>query len=62
MFTGSETTFVCLEMSGVKGQDVVFIVKNSATLVGPMFTLYGSQIHIDLPTLTETDKQVISIW
>ncbi|XP_052730068.1 pyruvate kinase 1, cytosolic isoform X2 [Vigna angularis] len=62
LFTGSETTSVWLEVSEVKGQDVVCIIKNSATLAGSLFTLHGSQIHIDLPTLTEKDKEVISTW
>ncbi|CAJ2632448.1 pyruvate kinase 1, cytosolic isoform X1 [Trifolium pratense] len=62
LFTGSETTSVWLEVAEVTGQDVVCTVKNSATLAGALFTLHGSQIHIDLPTLTEKDKEVISTW
>ncbi|RDY02856.1 Pyruvate kinase 1, cytosolic [Mucuna pruriens] len=62
LFTGSETTSVWLEVSEVKGEDVVCLIKNSATLAGPLFTLHASQIHIDLPTLTEKDKEVISTW
>ncbi|KAH1097774.1 hypothetical protein J1N35_014695 [Gossypium stocksii] len=62
MFTGSETTSIWLEVSEVKGDDVVCVIKNSATLVGSLFTLYGSQIRISLPTLTDKDKEVISTW
>ncbi|RZC70629.1 hypothetical protein C5167_033763 [Papaver somniferum] len=62
LFTGSETTSVWLEVSEVKGADVVCVVKNSATLSGALFTLHVSQVHIDLPTLTEKDKEVIHTW
>ncbi|XP_019454763.1 PREDICTED: pyruvate kinase 1, cytosolic-like isoform X1 [Lupinus angustifolius] len=62
LFTGSETTSVWLEVANVKGKDVVCTIKNSATLAGSMFTLHASQIHIDLPTLSEKDKEVISTW
>ncbi|KAL4018661.1 hypothetical protein IC575_022272 [Cucumis melo] len=49
LFTGSETS-VWLEVGCV--------VKNSATLVGTMYTLHAAEIHIDLPTLTEKDKDM----
>ncbi|KAK6140011.1 hypothetical protein DH2020_026227 [Rehmannia glutinosa] len=62
LFTGSETTSVWLEVNEVKGDDVVCTVKNSATLAGSLFTLHASQIQIDLPTLSDTDKQAISSW
>ncbi|KAL2229343.1 UNVERIFIED_CONTAM: Pyruvate kinase 1, cytosolic [Sesamum indicum] len=62
LFTGSETTSVWLEVDEVKGDDVVCIIKNSATLAGALFTLHASQIRIDLPTLSDKDKQVISSW
>nr|KJB16695.1 hypothetical protein B456_002G243700 [Gossypium raimondii] len=62
LFTGSETTSVWLEVSEVKGDDVVCVIKNSATLAGSLFTLHGSQIRIGLPTLTDKDKEVISTW
>ncbi|XP_073222690.1 pyruvate kinase 1, cytosolic isoform X1 [Cicer arietinum] len=62
LFTGSETTSVWLEVAEISGQDVVCTIKNSATLAGALFTLHASQIHIDLPTLTEKDKEVISTW
>ncbi|CAA0829237.1 Pyruvate kinase family protein [Striga hermonthica] len=62
LFTGSETTSVWLEVSEVKEDDVVCLIKNSATLDGPLYTLHVSQIHIDLPTLTDNDKEVISTW
>uniref|UniRef100_A0A0E0MCF8 Pyruvate kinase n=1 Tax=Oryza punctata TaxID=4537 RepID=A0A0E0MCF8_ORYPU len=57
LFTGSETTSVWLEVSEVKGDDVVCVIKNSATLAGSLFTLHCSQIHIDLPTLSDEDKE-----
>ncbi|KAK4392112.1 Pyruvate kinase, cytosolic [Sesamum angolense] len=60
LFTGSETT--SLARDEVKGDDVVCIIKNSATLAGALFTLHASQIRIDLPTLSDMDKQVISSW
>lgn len=45
-------------MAEVKGDDVVCFVKNSATLSGSLFTLHASQIHIELPTLSDKDKEV----
>ncbi|KAM3325042.1 pyruvate kinase 1, cytosolic isoform X2 [Capsicum chacoense] len=62
LFTGSETTSVWLEVDQVKGDDVVCVIKNSATLTGSLFTLHAAQIHIDLPTLSNKDKEVISTW
>lgn len=62
LFTGSETTSVWLEVDQVNGDDVVCVVKNSATLAGSLFTLHASQVHIDMPTLTDKDKEVISTW
>uniref|UniRef100_A0A3Q7JI81 Pyruvate kinase n=1 Tax=Solanum lycopersicum TaxID=4081 RepID=A0A3Q7JI81_SOLLC len=62
LFTGSETTSVWLEVTEVKGEDVVCLIKNSATLAGPLYTLHVSQIRIELPTLTDKDKKVISTW
>ncbi|KAH6760445.1 Pyruvate kinase family protein [Perilla frutescens var. hirtella] len=62
LFTGNETTSVWMEVSEVKGEDVVCLVKNSATLAGPLYTLHVAGIHIDLPTLTDKDKGVISTW
>ncbi|XP_062166381.1 pyruvate kinase 1, cytosolic isoform X2 [Alnus glutinosa] len=62
LFTGSETTSVWLEVYELKGEDVVCVIKNSATLSGSLFTLHVSQIPIDLPTLTDKDKDVISTW
>nr|AIZ68207.1 pyruvate kinase, cytosolic isozyme-like isoform X1 [Albuca bracteata] len=62
LFTGSETTSVWLEVEELKGDDVVCVIKNSATLAGSLFTLHISQIHIDLPTLSDADKEVISKW
>ncbi|XP_074311255.1 pyruvate kinase 1, cytosolic isoform X2 [Silene latifolia] len=62
LFTGSETTSVWLEVSEIKGEDVVCLIKNSATLAGPIYTLHACQVHIDQPTLSEKDKEVISTW
>ncbi|KAF2289799.1 hypothetical protein GH714_038679 [Hevea brasiliensis] len=62
LFTGSETTSVWLEVSEVKDSDVICVIKNSATLAGSLFTLHASQIRIDLPTLSDKDKEVISTW
>nr|CBX24455.1 hypothetical_protein [Oryza glaberrima] len=62
LFTGSETTSVWLEVSQIKGDDVVCVIKNTATLAGSLFTLHCSQIHIDLPTLSDEDKEVIRKW
>ncbi|PIA48156.1 hypothetical protein AQUCO_01400620v1 [Aquilegia coerulea] len=62
LFTGSETTSVWLEVVETTGSDVICLVKNSATLAGFIFTMHISQVHINLPTLTEVDKQVISTW
>ncbi|KAA0068015.1 pyruvate kinase [Cucumis melo var. makuwa] len=45
------------EVFEVKGDDVGCVVKNSATLVGTMYTLHAAEIHIDLPTLIEKDKE-----
>ncbi|PIN19359.1 Pyruvate kinase [Handroanthus impetiginosus] len=62
LFTGNEKTSVWLEVTEVKGEDVVCLIKNSATLGGPLYTLHVSQIRIELPTLTDEDKEVISTW
>jgi len=62
LFTGSETTSVWLEVSEVKGDDVICLIKNSATLDGELFTLHASQVPIDLPTLSDKDKMVIKTW
>jgi hypothetical protein len=37
---------------------VVCVIKNTATLPGSLFTLHCSQIHIDLPTLSDDEKDV----
>ncbi|ESQ45194.1 hypothetical protein EUTSA_v10010288mg [Eutrema salsugineum] len=62
LFTGSETTSVWLEVDEVKGDDVICLSRNAATLAGSLFTLHVSQVHIDLPTLTDKDKEIISTW
>ncbi|KAF3442516.1 hypothetical protein FNV43_RR16432 [Rhamnella rubrinervis] len=62
LFTGSETTSVWLEVLETRGDDVICQVKNSATLAGFIFTMHVSQVHVNLPTLSDNDKQVISSW
>eukprot|EP00252_Welwitschia_mirabilis_P010002 TRINITY_DN2301_c0_g1_i1.p1 TRINITY_DN2301_c0_g1~~TRINITY_DN2301_c0_g1_i1.p1 ORF type:complete len:528 (+),score=104.18 TRINITY_DN2301_c0_g1_i1:113-1696(+) len=62
LFTGSETTSVWLEVAEISGQDVICLVKNTATLAGSLFTMHVSQVHIDLPTLSDADKKAISTW
>ncbi|ONK57654.1 uncharacterized protein A4U43_C09F2710 [Asparagus officinalis] len=62
LFTGSETTSVWLEVLEKNGGDVICLVKNSAVLAGFIFTMHVSQVQINLPTLTDTDKEVISTW
>lgn len=62
LFTGSETTSVWLEVLETRGQDVICLVKNSATLAGFMFTVHVAHVRIELPTLTDYDKKIISSW
>ncbi|KAL7225414.1 hypothetical protein ACSBR1_020732 [Camellia fascicularis] len=62
LFTGIETTSVWLEVLEMRGPDIICLVKNSASLVGFVFTMHVSQVHIDLPTLTDVDRQAISNW
>ena len=45
----------------MKGEDVICIIKNFATLAGTLFTLHASQIRIDLPTLSDKDKEVWAV-
>lgn len=47
-----------MQVTELKGEDVVCLIKNSATLAGPLYTLHVSQIRIELPTLTDKDKKV----
>lgn len=62
IFISSCQLFFCLyfvmQVSEIKGDDVVCVIKNTATLAGSLFTLHISQIRIDLPTLTDADKDV----
>lgn len=51
-----------MQVTEVNGDDVVCLIKNSATLSGTLYTLHVSQIHIDLPTLTDKDKEVSSLF
>nr|GMC88974.1 Pyruvate kinase [Ipomoea batatas] len=50
------------QVDEVKGEDVVCVIKNSATLAGSLFTLHASQIPIELPTLSDKDKEAIGSW
>lgn len=47
-----------MQVTEVDGDDVTCLIKNSATLSGSLYTLHVSQIRIDLPTLTDKDKEV----
>lgn len=46
------------QVTDVDGEDVVCQIKNSAILPRQLYTLHVSQIRIDLPTLTDKDKEV----
>lgn len=48
-----------MQVTEINGVDVVCLVRNSASLCGPLYTLHVSQIRIDLPTLTDKDKEVV---
>lgn len=62
LFTGSETTSVWLEVSELRGEDVVCLIKSSASLKGSLFTLHVYRIHVKLPILSDWDKDVIRKW
>ncbi|KAK9127627.1 hypothetical protein Syun_016424 [Stephania yunnanensis] len=62
LFTGSENTSVWMEVAEVKGEEVICIIKNSATLAKSLCTIHVSQVRVDLPTLTDKDKEVLSSW
>lgn len=46
----------------MNGEDVVCLVKTAATLAASLYVIHVSQIHIDLPTLTDKDKEVIFLF
>lgn len=50
--------FPIMQVLETRGKDILCLVKNSATLLGSIFTMHASQVHIDLPTLTDVDRQV----
>lgn len=52
-------TYCNLQVVETSGENVNCLVKNAATLAGPIFTLHVSQVHISLPTLSEYDKHVM---
>jgi len=54
--------FLIMQVTEVKGGDVVCLIKNSAVLAGSLFNIHVAQAHIELPTLTEKDKEAISTW
>ncbi|KAJ8759966.1 hypothetical protein K2173_010822 [Erythroxylum novogranatense] len=63
LVTGNETTSVWLEVLQKKSdEDVICLVKNTATLAGYMFTMHISQVPVNLPTLSDNDKELISNW
>ncbi|KAL8142983.1 hypothetical protein V2J09_016015 [Rumex salicifolius] len=62
LFTGSENSSVWLEVLETDGSDIVCQVKNNATLSGSVFNVHVSQARVNLPTLTDIDKKIISSW
>lgn len=48
-----------LQVLETRGEDVICLVKNSATLIGFMFTVHVAHVHVELPTLTDYDKRVM---
>lgn len=48
-----------VQVDEVKDEDVVCTIKNSATLAGALFTLHVAQVRIEMPTLSDADKEVI---
>ena len=52
------SVFCVGQVESIKGDDVVCKIKNSATLAGSMFTLHVCQVRIEMPTLSEKDKEV----
>ncbi|KAF7113009.1 hypothetical protein RHSIM_RhsimUnG0170300 [Rhododendron simsii] len=56
-FLISRSSTPVMQVTEVSGDDVVCLIKNSATLSGQLYTLHVSQIRIDLPTLTDKDKE-----
>ncbi|KAF2308203.1 hypothetical protein GH714_036763 [Hevea brasiliensis] len=61
IFTGSENTSVWLEVLETNGQDVMCLIKNTATLAG-FILMHVSQVYESLPNLSDKDKKVISEW
>jgi pyruvate kinase len=57
-FAYTKTVVCLLQVSKIEGDDVVCVIKNTATLAGSLFTLHCSQVHIELPTLSDEDKDV----
>lgn len=41
--------------------DVACTVKNTATLTGALFTLHACQVRIEMPTLSDKDKEVSTL-
>ncbi|KMZ75164.1 Pyruvate kinase [Zostera marina] len=62
LFTGSEPSSVSLEVVEIQDDDVICVVKNTATLIGSLFILHIAHMRINLPALTDSDKDIISKW
>eukprot|EP00850_Spirogloea_muscicola_P006853 SM000033S12374 [mRNA] locus=s33:548322:551061:+ [translate_table: standard] len=62
LFTGSEKSSVWFEVLEIQGDDVICRAKNSTTLAGALITVFAAGVHMDLPTLSEQDKDVIFSW
>ncbi|XP_078434119.1 pyruvate kinase 2, cytosolic-like [Wolffia australiana] len=62
LFTGSETTSVWLEVIETNGEDVICLVKNTATLTGLHLVMHVAKLDINVPSLTDADKKVISTF
>jgi pyruvate kinase len=62
LFTGSETTSVWLEVEEIRGDDVIGVCKNAATLQGALLTAHCACVRVGLPILSAEDKKNISTW
>lgn len=62
LFTGSETTSVWLNVERIEGEDLVCLVKNSAVLEGPFFTVHATRVPLNRPTFSDLDKENLLRW
>ena len=60
LFTGSDTSSAYLEVDEVDGCNVICRSTNDCTLEGQLLTVNLSNVHVDIPTLTEKDKEDIA--